>query len=81
MKEEKVVVSHSIKKEHSLANLVQIACKYHSQVSIQCKEKTLNAKSILGVLSLNPQVGTELVILTDGSDECEAIHEIVDYLC
>ena len=80
MREEKVIVSHSIEKEHSLANLVQIACRFDSRIRIQCEEKTLNAKSIIGVMSLNPQAGTELTITAEGSDECEAIREIIDYL-
>lgn len=80
MREEKVIVSHSIEKEHSLANLVQIACRFDSRIRIQCEEKTLNAKSIIGVMSLNPQAGTELTITAEGSDESEAIREIIDYL-
>ena len=80
MREEKVIVSHRIEKEHSLANLVQIACRFDSRIQLRCEEKTLNAKSIIGVMSLNPQAGTELTIVADGADEDQAIREIIDYL-
>ena len=80
MREEKVIVSHSIEKEHSLANLVQIACRFDSRIRIQCEEKTLNAKSIIGVMSLNPQAGAELTVTAEGADESQAIQEIIDFL-
>ena len=81
MKEQKVIISHSIEKEHSLANLVQIACKYDSHITITRGKTRLNAKRILGVMSLNPQAGTELTITAEGPDEKDAICGIIDYLC
>ena len=48
MKKEQVIVSNAIEKEHSLAHLVQIACKYDSRITIAYDNKTLNAKSIIG---------------------------------
>ncbi len=80
MREEKVIVSHSIEKEHSLANLVQIACRFDSRIQIRCDEKTLNAKSIIGMMSLNPQAGAELTVTVEGADESQAIQEIIDFL-
>ena len=80
MREEKVIVSHRIEKEHSLANLVQIACRFDSRIQIRCDEKTLNAKSIIGMMSLNPQAGAELTVTAEGADESQAIQEIIDFL-
>ena len=80
MREEKVIVSHSIEKEHSLANLVQIACRFDSRIQIRCDEKTLNAKSIIGMMSLNPQAGAELTVTAEGADESQAIQEIIDFI-
>ena len=80
MREEKVIVSHSIEKVHSLANLVQIACRFDSRIQIRCDEKTLNAKSIIGMMSLNPQAGAELTVTAEGADESQAIQEIIDFL-
>ena len=80
MREEKVIVSHSIEKEHSLANLVQIACRFDSRIQIRCDEKTLNAKSIIGMMSLNPQAGAKLTVTAEGADESQAIQEIIDFL-
>ena len=80
MREEKVIVSHSIEKEHSLANLVQIACRFDSRIQIRCDEKTLNAKSIIGMMSLNPQAGAELTVTAEGAAESQAIQEIIDFL-
>lgn len=80
MKKELVIVSDTIEKEHSLAHLVQIACKYESRISISYDNKTLNAKSIMGVMSLSPKVGSPLTFTAEGADETEAIQEIIDYL-
>ena len=80
MREKKVIVSHRIEKEHSLANLVQIACRFDSRIQIRCDEKTLNAKSIIGMMSLNPQAGAELTVTAEGADESQAIQEIIDFL-
>ena len=49
-----------------IALLVQEASQYASQIYIEIKEKNeLNAKSIMGMMSLNVHSGEELTVVTE----------------
>lgn len=63
-----------------IAMLVQKACKYSSRVHIEVGSKTVNAKSIMGMMSLSVHGGDEIVVITDGDDETAAADEIKAYL-
>ena len=63
-----------------IAMLVQKACKYSSRVHIEVGSKTVNAKSIMGMMSLSVHGGDEIVVITDGDDETAAADEIKTYL-
>ena len=52
--------------------LVNCASGFESEVSLVKGTRTVNAKSIMGVLTLAASMGTELVILTEGPDEEQA---------
>jgi catabolite repression HPr-like protein len=52
-----------------IALLVQEASQYASKVYIQVAEKNINAKSIMGMMSLNLIGGEEITVVTDGEDE------------
>jgi phosphocarrier protein HPr len=56
--------------------LVEIANKFESDILIIKGEREVNAKSILGVLTLGAGLGSSLVIRTNGSDEEEALSSI-----
>ena len=56
-----------------IALLVQNASRFASSVYLVIGEKRINAKSIMGVMSLALMNGTEVVIDADGPDEAEAI--------
>lgn len=60
--------------------LVQAAGKYNSNIQLQYKEKTVNLKSIMGVMSLGVVQGAEIKIIADGSDEEEALKGLEDTL-
>ncbi len=62
------------------STFVQIANRYVSDISICKKDKTANAKSILGVLSLAATKGSEVFLRADGPDEQKAIHELTEFL-
>ena len=47
-----------------IALLVQEASQYASKVYIQVAEKNINAKSIMGMMSLAASLGTEIRIIT-----------------
>ena len=63
-----------------VAVFVQIASKYSSMVTIEYKGRKVNAKSIMGMMSLGIARGESISILTDGNDEEEAMEGIMDYL-
>ena len=64
-----------------VAMLVQVASQYESSVYIQTDEnKRVNAKSIMGMMSLGLNAGEKVVVEADGSDEEAAINHIEKYL-
>ena len=65
-----------------IALLVQEASQYASKVYIQVAEKNINAKSIMGMMSLGLDLDRleDLTVVADGVDEEEAISKIEYYL-
>jgi len=59
------------------AAVVQIAGKYGAKVLIEKGNKKINAKSIMGVLSLGAKPGDEVFVVADGDDEEAAMEAIV----
>ena len=55
-----------------IALLVQEASQYASKVYIQIGEKNINAKSIMGMMSLSLAGGDQITVVTDGEDEQKA---------
>ena len=56
-----------------IAMLVQVASKYQSKINICQGTKTVNAKSIMGMMTLGLASGQQLEIAIDGEDEDMAI--------
>ena len=52
---------------------IQKANSYKSSIWVEKDDRSVNAKSLLGVLSLGITKGTTITLLADGSDEKEAI--------
>lgn len=63
-----------------IAMLVQKASQFSSRVHIEVGTKSINAKSIMGMMSLSVGNGDELVVVTEGADEVAAANEIETYL-
>lgn len=63
-----------------VALLVQEASKYDSIIYIESGEKRVNAKSIMGMMSLGLGNGEALNVSADGSDEDAAIEGIEAFL-
>ena len=59
-----------------IALLVQEASQYASQVFLYVGEKKINAKSIMGMMTLNLAEGDEVTVVTDGEDEAKAAEGI-----
>ncbi len=63
-----------------IAELVQVASKYDSRIYIEIGTKRVNAKSIMGMMSLELDNGDEMTVSADGSDEEEAIRDIEAFI-
>lgn len=63
-----------------VAVLVQLASKYESKVYILAKDKKINAKSIMGMMSLGFGQGDKLTIQAEGADAESAVEEIANYI-
>lgn len=63
-----------------VAMLVQVASQYDSRIQIECGEKRVNAKSIMGMMTLGLNVGESIVVSADGADEEAALAGIEGYL-
>lgn len=63
-----------------VALLVQEASKYDSTIYIQSGEKKVNAKSIMGMMSLGLDNGDQLTVTADGTDEQTAVDNIEKFL-
>lgn len=60
--------------------LVQTASKFNSDINLEYKGKSVNLKSIMGVMSLGVGQGADVTISAEGADEVEAIAGIVETL-
>ena len=59
---------------------VNAASKFKSDVKVTYKDRTVNMKSIMGVMSLGIPTQSESVITCDGEDEEVAVHTIEEIL-
>ena len=63
-----------------VAVLVQVASKYECHIDVEYENKKVNAKSIMGMMTLDLPVGEQVVVTADGADEEKAINHIEKYL-
>ena len=63
-----------------IAMLVQVASRYESSIYIETGDKKVNAKSIMGMMTLILSEGDTITVSADGKDEDEAIVGIDEYL-
>ena len=66
--------------DRPVAHLVQEASQYASQVYIVMGSKKINAKSIMGMMTLGLNAGESITVTANGGDEKEAIDNIEKYL-
>ena len=57
---------------------IQKANSFKSSIWVEKEDRKVNAKSLLGVLSLGIAQGMSVTLLADGSDENEAIESLVE---
>jgi len=63
-----------------VALLVQTASQFDSSIYIESDNKKVNAKSIMGMMTLVLQAGEKVIISAEGKDEEEAATSIEKYL-
>ena len=66
-------------KEQDAALFIRNANEYQSQIRIQLGEKSVNAKSLLGVLSMGVRRGAVLTVTAEGPDEEDAVNALRRY--
>ena len=62
-----------------IPELVQAACRYQSRIVLRNSQGEYNAKSIMGMMSLDLR-DNSLMIIADGDDEQEAVADICSLL-
>ena len=60
--------------------LVNTASQFESAISLIYKEKLVNLKSIMGVLSLAVPQNAQITIKVEGSDEIAALNKVSDVI-
>lgn len=60
------------------AKVVAIASRYNARIRVQQGEQAVDAKSIMGLLTLGAARGSQLAITVDGEDEDEALAALTE---
>ena len=81
MSRKEIVVSN-VSEEHSnpIAELVQVACRFDSDITLESNNRRINAKSIMGMMSLGLAEGEKITIIANGPDEDAAVDAIDKYI-
>ncbi len=60
--------------------LVNLAMSFHSEIDLSLNDKTVNLKSIMGLMSLGIYKGEMIKVIVSGSDAEKAISSIADFI-
>ena len=63
-----------------VAQLVQVASQFNSEIYVEIGSKRVNAKSIMGMMTLGLVPGQQVEVLVDGEDETQAMENIEEFL-
>lgn len=63
-----------------VALLVQVASQFESNIYVEVEDKKVNAKSIMGMMTLGLDNGEEVTVIANGKDESEAMDGVEKYL-
>lgn len=81
MSKKSVIVSDVAKgHDNPIAELVQVACRFDCEITLESDNRRINAKSIMGIMAFNPSQGMEVDIVADGEDEQEALVAMEKFL-
>ena len=74
MIERKIIITNKLGLHaRAAAKLVTLASSFESTIELKTKCKTANGKSIMSVMMLAANKGTEITLLIDGDDEKQAV--------
>ena len=62
-----------------VALLVQVASQFESDIYVESEQRRVNAKSIMGMMTLGLTSGEDIMVSASGEDEQEAIANIEKY--
>ena len=81
MVSEKVTVHLSGSLENRpIAMIVQLASQFRSEIHLESDNRSINAKSIMGMMTMGIDSGDELTVVANGQDEEEALKQMVAFL-
>ena len=80
MKKSVVVKMQQDFEARPIANIVQVANRYESKIYLEHGDSRVNAKSIMGMMSLALLNGEEMLVDAEGADEAEAVAAIEELL-
>ena len=80
MKKSVVVKMQQDFEARPIANLVQVANRYESKIYLEHGDSRVDAKSIVGMMSLALLNGEEILVDAEGADEAEAVAAIEEFL-
>lgn len=80
MRKEMVVQLAGGLEARPIAVLVQVASQYESAVYLEADGKRVNAKSIMGMMTMTLKAGEKMVVEAKGADEEAAIEGIEKYI-
>ncbi|TDO90071.1 phosphocarrier protein [Halanaerobium saccharolyticum] len=80
MKKDLLITNETGLHARPASTFVNAAGKYESDVEIIFGEKTVNAKSIMGLMSLGISQDSKITIKTKGEDEEEALKGLVSFV-
>ena len=80
IKKSVTILNNMDMEDRPIAHLVQEASQYASKVYIEMENKKINAKSIMGMMSLKLQQGEKVVVVAEGADEKEAAAGMENFL-
>ncbi len=63
-----------------ISEIVQMAVGYDSVIHIKSGVKNVNAKSIMGMMTLRMGMGQDVEVIAEGKDEEEAVNRLSDFL-
>lgn len=66
--------------KNPVAELVEVACKYTSNIGLESEGKNINAKSLMGVMAFGLKKGMQVQIFTEGDDSETAMEGITEFL-